>query len=139
MSIYIEYTTILCCVCKKLILLFFIFPLLFQNNKQHTMVVSNDDDRVPKPMVIVKNLPNGSPCLSATHDFGIKVHQDNIIHDCHEVLLSNHKYAHGKINDMFTNCLSIYNQHTSLKLSKLKHCSISFEKNLDMLGASDEG
>jgi hypothetical protein len=102
------------------------------------MVVSSGDDRAPKPIVFVKNLPNGSPCLSAVHDFGVKVHQENIIDECHEVLLGNHKYDHGKLNDIFTECLSIYNEHASLKSSKLKHCSISFERNLNMLDVVDE-
>lgn len=99
------------------------------------MVVSQDDDHIPKPVVFVKNLPNGSPCLSALHLSSIHVNQDeNIIH-CHNVLLSNHEYNHGKINDIYVECLYIHkNKEASpLKLVKLKHCSVSFEKNLYML------
>lgn len=103
------------------------------------MVISNDcDDRAPKHIVIVKVLPNGSPSLSAIQDSCVEVclvsKEDNI-NACHDILLSNHKYNHQKINDIFTECLCIHVEGTQHKPQRLKHCSVSFEKNLHMLDA----
>lgn len=102
------------------------------------MVASDNGDcvAIPVAMMIVKNLPNGSPCISAVNDLRNKIHQDDVINECHDLLLYNHKYNHGKINDMFTECLSIYKddgQPNKLSKSKLKHCSVSFERNLNLL------
>lgn len=105
------------------------------------MVASSNGDCVPVPVMIVKNLPNGSPCISAVSDLGNKAHPDDAINECHDLLLYNHKYDHGKINDMFTECLSICRDdgpHVATSKSKLKHCYVSFERNLNFLGECDD-
>ena len=85
------------------------------------------------PLVIVRNLPNGSPCISARNH-----NTQYSVDECHDVLLANHKYDHNKINGIFIDCLSLAmssNEPSVVETStpKLKHCSISFQKNLNML------
>lgn len=101
------------------------------------------------PVVIVRNLPNGSPSISATtsvasNDNNTDTDTD-FITDCHNVLLANHEYEHRKLNDIFAECLqmaksqSMLQANTSTMKRGLKHCSISFEKNLNLLETFMEG
>lgn len=109
-----------------------------QTNKsrtsRHTLKQFEGLNRMSEvPLVIVRNLPNGSPCISARHH-----NKQYSVDECHDVLLANHEYNHNKINDIFFNCLSLAistNGPSVVETStpKLKHCSISFQKNLNML------
>lgn len=102
------------------------------------------------PIVIVRNLPNGSPSIAAMSK---KVSSDDtdtedysIIH-CHDVLLANHKYEHRKLNVIFAECLQMATSPPQAPAPEfipalkrgLKHCSISFEKNLNLLETFMEG
>lgn len=87
------------------------------------------------PMVIVRNLPNGTPGISAFHDVnGMCNYCD--IYECHEVLLKNSNKYEIDIHDMFSYCLSICTgdiQTAPNTTSMLKHCCISFEKDLNKM------
>jgi hypothetical protein len=94
----------------------------------------NHSDEYSLPKIIVKNLPNGTPCISATTGEVDVLKNDENVYEYHDLLLRNDEYTHTKVSDIFIEYMNIHVVNKASKQnSTLKHCPVSFEKNLSML------